>query len=601
MSVARIYKVGSPYNGSELAEVDCEQSASTMYLAHLNHPPTKLVRADHTSWVFSTISFAPTLGAPGSISATATTPNTDTANSGAAYFPQVARYQVTAIDDDTGQESRPSATATATNSLNLVRNYNTITWGAVSGAERYRVYKSNVTGDFGYIGSTTSLTFTDDNIGPDLTDGPPSAQNPFPTSNDYPSTVTFYQQRLGWARTNNHPNAMYFSRSGEFENMDESRPLKASDALSFALLAGKVNAVNQLVPMNQLLALTSDSVFAVNGGPDGVLTPSTIVASRQTGRGSSRLNPLVIDNVAFYQTSIGFSIRTLGYEFSTDGYNSNDVTIFSPHLFEGFSITSWAYAGEPYSVVWAARDDGKLLAFTWQQEQQIWGWTLCDTDGFVESVTSISESGEDRVYLCVRRTISGVSRRFIERMASAFWTTEDDACFMDAAVTYSFTTATQQVSNLGHLEGKEVVAVADRVLVTGLTVEGGRVTLPDPALRVTVGLPYVSTVETLPLAIQTSKGWSLAQPQQVSKVALRVIESRGVYSGPTDDKLSEAKPRTNEPFGVAPSLRTGMLEAILQPHIRSGASGDPGVTIVVQSPHPLPFTLTSVFYDPSVS
>jgi hypothetical protein len=108
MSVARIYKVGSPYNGSELAEVDCEQSASTMYLAHLNHPPTKLVRAGHTSWVFSTISFAPTLGAPGSMSATATTPNTDTANSGAAYFPQVARYQVTAIDDDTGQESRPS-------------------------------------------------------------------------------------------------------------------------------------------------------------------------------------------------------------------------------------------------------------------------------------------------------------------------------------------------------------------------------------------------------------------------------------------------------------------------------------------------------------
>jgi hypothetical protein len=117
-------------------------------------------------------------------------------------------------------------------------------------------------------------------------------------------------------------------------------------------------------------------------------------------------------------------------------------------------------------------------------------------------------------------------------------------------VTYSFTAATQQVSNLGHLEGKEVVAVADRVLVTGLIVEGGRVMLPDPALRVTVGLPYVSTVETLPLAIQTSKGWSLAQPQQVSKVALRVIESRGVYSGPTDDKLSEAKPRTNEPSGL---------------------------------------------------
>jgi hypothetical protein len=305
MSVGRIYRTGSPYNASQLAELDFEQSADTMYLAHLDEPPTKLVRAGHTDWTFSTVTFQPGIAAPAGVGVVATTPNTDATNSGASYFPLQASYVVTAVDDDTGHESRASAVVSATNDLGLKRNYNTITWSAVAGAEHYRVYKSEVTSDFGYIGSTTQLSFTDNNIGPDLSDGPANAQNPFPTSNDYPSTVAFYQQRLGWGRTNNHPNAVYFSRAGEYENMDESRPLKASDALSFALVAGRVNAINQLVPMSQLLALTSDGVFSINGGQEGFLTPSNIVTSRQTGRGSSRLNPLVIDNVAFYQTAIG--------------------------------------------------------------------------------------------------------------------------------------------------------------------------------------------------------------------------------------------------------------------------------------------------------
>ncbi len=159
--------------------------------------------------------------------------------------------------------------------------------------------------------------------------------------------------------------------------MDISRPLKASDALSFALVSGRVNAVNQLVSTTSLLALTSDSIFKIEGGQTGYLTATDFVTRRQNGRGSSRLSPLVIDSVVFYQTSVGNSVRTLGYEFSTDSINSNDVTIFSPHLFRGFDIKAWAYAQEPRSVIWAVRNDGKLLCFTWEQEQQVWGWTLC--------------------------------------------------------------------------------------------------------------------------------------------------------------------------------------------------------------------------------
>lgn len=39
MGVARVYQVGSPYNGVELAELDFEQTADTMYIAHIDHAP----------------------------------------------------------------------------------------------------------------------------------------------------------------------------------------------------------------------------------------------------------------------------------------------------------------------------------------------------------------------------------------------------------------------------------------------------------------------------------------------------------------------------------------------------------------------------------
>ena len=68
------------------------------------------------------------------------------------------------------------------------------------------------------------LEFLDDNIGPDLSQAPPEAYNPFDGPGNYPSTVTFFEQRLLLGRTRNSPNAIFGSRSTEFENFDQSIP-----------------------------------------------------------------------------------------------------------------------------------------------------------------------------------------------------------------------------------------------------------------------------------------------------------------------------------------------------------------------------------------
>lgn len=596
MGGARLYRVGAPYNGVELSEVDFEQTADVMYLAHIDHPLTKLQRFGHTSWTFSPVAFGPTLNAPARVGATAETPNTDADNSGAAYFPQTQSYVVTALSDVTGQESRASVAASVDNDLSLKRNFNTITWSAVTGADRYRVYKSDNTQDYGYIGTTDSLSFVDDNIGPALDQGVPVGDNPFDGAGNYPSTVTLFEQRLMLARTKNRPNGIWGSRSADFENFDVTRPLRDDDALAIGVVAGRVNAINQLVPISNLLALSSDAVFKIDGATDGgYLTATQARARRQIGRGASRLSALVVDNVIFYQPASGSAVRMAGYSFEQDGYKSEDVTVFSPHLFRDFGVVSWAYAQEPDAVIWAARSDGKLLCFTFEQEQQVWGWTLCETDGRVASVCTISEDGEDRLYLTVWRTIGGIERLFIERMASPRWEDPAASCYLDCAVTYAFDAPRSRFGGLDHLEGRTVSALADGAVVRDLVVENGAVTLPPSvgeASTVTIGLPYAVTVETLPLVL--GEGSTAGRRQGLGRAVLKLVRSSQVQVGPTESKLYPVKQRIGEAYGTPDNLMDGDYLVSNESHV----SGQ--VSLVVRQDAPLPMTLTGVYLEPVV-
>lgn len=601
MGAARLYKVPSPFNAAELAEIDVEQSFDTLYLAHLNHKPSKLVRSGHASWQFSDVTFGSPIAFPTGVGAAATTPNTDAANGGNAYFPRVQRYVVSAVIDDTGQESLPSSVASCTNDLTLKRNYNTITWTAVAGADRYRIYKANLDGaNFGFIGEATGTTFKDDNIETDLTDGPRQASTLFQAGGDYPSTVFFWEQRLGFARTRNNPNAMFLSRSADLENFQTSRPLQEDDAITIRLVATKVNSINQVVPTTRLLALTSNGLFSIEGSNQDYLTASPPPRQRrQNGRGASRLEPVVADEVVFYTPAIGDEIRAINYSFEVDGYQTNNMAIFSPHFFEGFDIVSWAYADEPLSCVWAVRSDGKLLCFTWQREQEVWGWTLCETSGIYLGVAVIPEVpvgstiAEHRVYFLIERTINGVRRRFVERMASAKWTDQKDGCYVDCAASFDLVTA-QADFFVPHLTGATVDILADgNVYLAKVVGADGWVRGLSPSKKVHIGLRYTSTIETLPLAMPDRAGGSRAgKVQQLGEIVLRLYKARGVKAGRKLSDMMPLKTRRSEPLGEAKALLTGDYSAQTEPVASTEA------TLFVTQDNPLPMTVTAIFLDP---
>jgi hypothetical protein len=148
---------------------------------------------------------------------------------------------------------------------------------------------------------------------------------------------------------------------------------------------------------------------------------------------------LLLGGNALYLQSRGGIIRDLGYSIEADGYRGNDMTIFSAHLFDGYTISDWAYSETPHSIVWVARSDGTLLGLTYIIEHQVWGWHRHDFQGgVVESVSTLPEGSpeEDFLYMVIRRTIDSKTVRYVERMSTRNFSDIKLATFTDSSLAY---------------------------------------------------------------------------------------------------------------------------------------------------------------------
>jgi len=427
-TIAEVYQISTPYVEADLATLDFIQSADVVTIVHPTYAPRDLERTGHTSWTLTSITFAPDIAAPTGQSAT----------QGGSTGSTTYDWKITAVADETFEESLPSAAAHITNGNATISatNYVDISWSAVTGAAEYNIYRA-VNGVYGFIGTAVGLAFRDTGITPDTSDTPPSARNPF--ASDFPSTVTYYQQRLVFANTNSDPETVWASRSGQFKNFTVSSPIQDDDAVTFVLAGRQVNSVKHLLDLGKLVVMTVGGEHLIQGDQAGTLKPTDVNPVQQSYFGSGNLAPIIIGKTAIFLQARGSIIRDLGYDVQSDGYTGNDLTIFSAHLFDGFSMVDWAFAQTPHSVIWVVRDDGILLGLTYVREHQLWAWHRHDFsngDATVENVCVIPEGTEDSVYLVIKRTINGATKRYIERLTTRQIGDIVDAIFLDSALSY---------------------------------------------------------------------------------------------------------------------------------------------------------------------
>ena len=158
--------IACPYAENDLYALSYAQVADTIYIAHKNYPLQKLTRSGEApyTWAVNDVSINSSIAAPNKPTVTWKSGS----GSGAAPADYQLRYKVVSVDSD-GVQSVPSEAGAVTGRYPtewIVGDKVTISWNAVNGAEEYNIYRESA-GYFGYIGTTESTSFVDNNYEPD--------------------------------------------------------------------------------------------------------------------------------------------------------------------------------------------------------------------------------------------------------------------------------------------------------------------------------------------------------------------------------------------------------------------------------------------------
>jgi len=158
---------------------------------------------------------------------------------------------------------------------------------------------------------------------------------------------------------------------------------------------------------------------------------------------------------------------------------------------------------------------------------------------------------------------------------------------------YPWSIARKDIGGLDHLEGKTVAILGDGAVIPNEVVVGGKITLPHPCSKIHVGLPYQSDLQTLPMTLNI-EGYGQGRYKNINKAWVRVFQSSGIFIGPDENNLVEAKQRTTEPYGSPPSLKSDEIYVMLTPTWASSGQ------IYLRQQDPLPLTLVGLTLEVAI-
>ena len=345
LSGGSAYEISTPYLEAELFDLKFAQSADVMYICHPNHEAEKLSRTGHTSWSLTDVDFLDGPYLDTNISTTTISMSAHTVGTGRTM------------------------TASAVTGINGGSGFLTTDVGRLV---RFR-------DGYGKITARTNTTVVTVEILEDMGSSSASIDwslGAFSDTTGHPSCVTFFEQRLVFAATINNPQTVYFSKSGDYENMDANigGTIADDDAIIYTIASNQVNAIRFMTATRTLIIGTAGGEFAVSGGgADNAITPTNILIKKQSNHGAANIDAISVGNATLFLQRARRKIRELAYNFDVDGYVAPDMTILAEHITEG-GLTQVAYQQEPNQIIYATREDGELVGLTYQREQQVTAW-----------------------------------------------------------------------------------------------------------------------------------------------------------------------------------------------------------------------------------
>lgn len=421
------------------------------------------------------------------------------------------------------------------------------------------------------------------------------SEGSFSNYRGWPIDVTISaEERLTLVGNKSEPLTTWGSKSGDFT--DFAGGTLDDDSIAFTLVGtGQQNRIRWILSKDVLVIGTVGGEHLLGASRDDeALTPTNVRARLQTTHGSKDIAALIVNQAILFVQRGGRKIRELLYEFESDSYKADDLTVFANHITES-GIVDMDYQRTPDPMLWCVRDDGEMAVMSYERKQNVFSWcrivtstnagTSTTTDSDFESVAVIygGANSEDEVWVTVARTIDSNTVRYVERFFQRAMPDDmNDMKYLDSFLTYD-STATTTITGLSHLEGETVQVLGDGAVQATKTVSGGSITITS-ASTVQVGLGYTSTLKPMKLDIG---GTSLTTTKRINRAVVNLFETIQGEIGPSTSKLNTITTGTS-------ALFTGSKEVSL----KGGYSreGD----ILIQQTDPLPSTILSLNLDVGV-
>jgi hypothetical protein len=592
-----IYEVPSPYSLADLTDslgmlsLDFEQSGDSVFITHPSYPPQKLTRRDAFDWIINpiditdgpfedvnpdqTVTVYASAATGTGITLTASSSIFDSAMVGTLFLLEQKKADGYAVWE---VAKVIALNAERRSDSNVYQALNAATTGTVKPTHRIGARFDGDTGvqweylHSGYgivrITAVAGTTATADVLSriPSQAVGAGNASTRWAKASwrsdvGYPSLVKIFRERLCFARGQE----VWGSVAGDFESFasrDGAETLPDS-AFSITIGSSESNAAVWMVADDALLIGTRRQIFAVKEVTTAeVFGPGNIKAEEEEKYSARKVQPVKIGGSTLFAQFSGRKVRDVRYNgLSEDGYQATDLMVLSGHVLKG-QVVQMKYAQEPSSIVWMCCADGSIVGLTYMLEQDVIGWHphQIGGNGVVESIAVIpSPDGTyDQLWMSVRRTIDGGTKRYIERM-SADWDGElqplHEAIYCDSAGIFDGTisdpfgvsvtisasswtqwdTGTVTVAGTG-LSGWPYIGVGDHIVLTDANGLEARVRVGTITGVTTADVTFVTQIPASMQAIAVTD----------VKWAETTITGLDYLEGETVDILAEGSPQAQQ-------------------------------------------------------
>ena len=394
------YEVVTTYTESEVSQIKFAQNKNDMYLTHPNHPPKVLHRTSDDNWTLRDLKLNPDVPTVSQVNIKSNTAK----DSGKVVKYSDWQYAVSVVDKD-GHESLPTYSGKIENDIDLLNQSITVSFSRPanhSNIDKFNIYRIKG-GDFFlcYVlkyEDKENFSFTDISFAVDTTVTPKEAFDSFSEGN-YPSAVGIHNQRLVLANTPKEPYTFWMSRVGEMEDFTKTPYNSADDAIELTFNSGTVDAITDIIPMDDMIVFTEGKIWRVTG-----TKKSDLAAYIESYSGSCGLRPFATKKSILYVDSSKNTVSNFVYSYELNGYSGQNLDILARDLLDGYYVKDVSFRDTPYGVMYAVRSDGTLLGLTYLREENIYAWHEHKTQGgFFRNICSVDSEENDNVYTVVER------------------------------------------------------------------------------------------------------------------------------------------------------------------------------------------------------